>query len=141
LQSGPATGLADEAAVLHFRPGLESVPIGLSPIKPALGKEAPGYGTEGQQRHPVLLAQLGHSVIAGPLVEQREADLVRDNLEAAAQHEPQVSGVGVGDTEVANQPLVLELLKVGKCVEIARVGVVPGVELQQIETIGLHSVE
>ena len=55
-------------------------------------------------------AKLGHSMRARPLIEEREAHLVRRDRDAGVDDHSQVRGVGIGEAEVEDQSLVLELL-------------------------------
>ena len=55
LQRRPAAGDADEAAVLHLRPGAVALPVGLGRAQPAIAEPAAAQRAVGQQRHVELL--------------------------------------------------------------------------------------
>ena len=65
----------------------------------------------GEQRHVELLAHRGQRA-GGTTVDERRAHLVRHDRDAARQHQPQVGGVDVGEPEVADEALALQLVQV-----------------------------
>ena len=52
-----------------------------------------------------------------------------------------MGGVGVGHSQMPYQAFGLQFLKVGQGIQIARIGIVPGVELQQVEAVTAQAVE
>jgi hypothetical protein len=132
--------LPSAAAVLHLRPGLEPVRGRVGRADPPLGEESAGHRPEGEELHSVLDAEGCHPVEGAP-VEEREADLVRDDPEARVQGEPQMLGVEVGEPHVPDQPLLPELLEPGELVDPGGVGVAPGVVLQEVDGFRVHPVQ
>ena len=76
----------------------------------------------------------------GTPVEEGEADLVRNNLDAVLHQHAKMRGVEIGDAEMPDQPFLLQPHQLGHGVEIAGMLVVPPVELQEIETIDTEAI-
>ena len=140
LKPRPSAGRSDEAAVLHPRPGAGLFPVRLGLAEPAFGEPSAGHGAVGQQLHAGLEAQRRHRARRAR-VEQGERHLIGDDRNAARQRHVQVGGIDVGEAEVTDQPLVAQFLQEEQRVEPARIGVGPGVELQQIEPFGAEPCE
>ena len=95
----PASGLVDVALVLHLRPGIEVVLFGFGFIQPLLGQESACQCAEGQNLHAFLFAEFCHAV-CGALIEQGEADLVGNDLDAGFKDDVEMRRVEVGEAEV-----------------------------------------
>ena len=134
LQRAPPAGHPQETAVLHLRPRGEALPVRLRRAEPAFGEPAAGQRAVRQQLHAVLDAE-GRQAPRRALIEQRERHLVRHDVDAARDDDAQVRGVEVGQAEVTDQALGLQLLQVEQRFEPARIGVVPGVVLQEVDRL------
>ena len=110
LQRLPAPNRADEAPVPHLRPRSGPFPIGLVAPEPALAEPASCERAVGQQMDTMGLAERRH-LAPGALIEQRERHLVGDHLDSAGDDDAEVSGVDVGQAQMADQPLALEVLE------------------------------
>ena len=142
LQRLPSARLANEATVLHLRPGFEPIPVGLRPAKPALGEESAGNGAEGEHGDAVPMdtarscrwsMRADRAVKNKPGSTRSRCRCRRIILRCA------VSTFVI--PEITNQPLVLELLQVAQRIQIARIGIVPGVKLQQVDPVAAQAVE
>ena len=140
LEGFPAAGGVDEALVFHLRPGLQAISGRFRFPQPALAQESPRHRSEGQQLHPMALAQFAHRP-PGALVDQRIAHLVGHHFDAAVHHDAQVGGVEIGQAELADQAGLLELLQPIQAIQPVGIGIVPGVELQQVDPLHLQAVE
>ena len=134
LKAVPSPCLVHEAAVLHLRPGQRVVDGWRRPVQPAVAQQPAGECPVGQQLHAVGPAHLGHGCGRAP-VQQRVADLVADDGYAAVERHVQVHRVQIGRPQVQNLPLGLQVGQVEQAIQPARVGVVPGVELEQIDAL------
>ena len=85
-------------------------------------------------------ADLGHRACRAP-VQQGHADLVGDDRHAAAHRYIEVDGVAVGQPQMPDASGRLVLGEHEEAVQPARIGVVPGVELQQVDAIGSQTGE
>ena len=134
LQRRPAAGRADEAPVLHLRPGARAFPVGLVLPQPRVAEPAAAHRAVGEQAHAVFGAHGGEPA-GGAAVDERAAHLVRHDLDATGEHQAQMRGIHIREPQMADAPLVLQVLQVEQRVEPRRVGVVPGVELQQVDRL------
>jgi len=74
----------------------------------------------------------------GPSVDQAVLDLVRDDSDPRFGDPGQVDRIEVGQGEVTDAALVLQVGHVAECVEVAGVVVVPPVELQDVQALDIH---
>ena len=92
----------------------------------------------GQKCNPVIVTERRHPRF-GPAIDQRVLHLVRDDGDAVIGDHAQPLGVEIGQGEVANLAFVTQIGEMLERVEIARVAVVPPMELEQVETVDTHS--
>ena len=93
-----------------------------------LCEEPPCDSSIDQQLDPVFQTQLGHST-TGTLVEEGETHLIGDNLDPTVHNDSQVSGIEIGQTQMANEPLLLEFLQPKQAIQPVRIRIIPGMEL------------
>ena len=136
LEGMPATNGLDEAVVLGLAPVGNGGRLALA--QPALAQKAAGQRAIGQQLDAFGLAQLAHAPGRAP-VEQRERHLVGCNRDAVAAQQVQVIGVKVGQSQVMDLAALAQLHQACHGIEIARVGVVPPVELHQVDALDSES--
>ena len=74
----------------------------------------------------------------GAAIDDRVLDLVRDDADAVIGDDSEPLGVEIGQCQVADLAVALQVAQVLEGVEIARVAVVPPMELQQIEAFDTH---
>ena len=86
----------------------------------------------------MIRAESGHSNL-GAAVDERVLHLVRYNPNAVIRDNAQTLGVEVGEREMANFALALQVGEMFERFEIARIVIVPPVKLQQVETLDAHS--
>ena len=82
-------------------------------------------------------ANLRHRPGRAP-VQQGEADLVGEDRQAAAHGHVEVDGVAVGQPQMPDAPGRLVLRKHEEAIQPARLGIVPGVELQEVDAVGVQ---
>ena len=104
--------------------------------EPFRAEPAAGNGAVGKQLHAAFETQRRHPAGGAP-VEQRHRDLVRDDRKTARERDVQVRGVGVRETEVGDEAFRPELVEVEHRIEPARVGPRPGMELQEVQPLGV----
>jgi len=132
LQGRPTPGRLNEAPVLLKGPGGQLLRGRLRLAQPLVREEAASEGAEGQETDAVFEADPRH-VLCGPQVQQREADLVAHNADAVREDQAQVRRVEVRQAQMTEEAGFAEGLQVSESVEVARVVVVPPVELQQVD--------
>ena len=140
LKLFPSSGDIYEAFVLHLRPGAQFLHGGFRFAQPALGQEAAGDGSEGQNADAAIPAQFRHFT-GCPLVKKGIAHLVGQHLYTAFHDDVQVGRIDIGQSEMTDQPFLAKFLQPEEAVEPGGVGVIPGVELQQVYGIRLQPVE
>ena len=132
LVRGPSADGLDEAAVFGLAPVGGIAGIGLS--KPALAEEAARQRTVGQQLDATGLAQRTHAAGGAP-VQQGKRHLVGGNRQAMAQQQSQMVGVEVRQAQMGNLTALAQARQVLHGIQIARVGVVPPMKLQQVDAL------
>ena len=140
LEHLPPARCIDIPFIFHFGPGGQFVRAGFRLAEPAFRQEAACYRSECQQLDAMLQTQLGHAT-PGPLIEERETDLIGHDCDTALHDDPQVGCIDIGKTQMANKPFLFELLKPVKAVQPHGIGIIPDVKLQKIQAAGLHPVE
>ncbi len=132
LQGIPPAGDAHEAAVLHLRPRAAALPVGLRLTEPSIRQPAPGERSVSEEPDAAREAH-GRQRPGRSPIEQREADLVRNHLDAGGANHVQVRRVHVRQADVRDQSLGLQRLQMPQAVDPARIGIAPRMELQQID--------
>src|SRR5712675_2144019 len=88
----------------------------------------------------MIAAERGHAAF-GPAIDQRVLHLIRDNGNTVIGDDTQTLGVEIGQREVTDFALALEVGEMSERVEIAPVTVIPPMELKEIEAFDAHSRE
>ena len=107
---------------------------GSGDAEPPLGQKAARDRAVAEKLHAALLAQRNKAVL-GPLVEKRVLDLHRHERHAGVEQGSRVGCIEVGAADLVDLPLVLKLLEDERGLDGARNGVVPPVELHEIEAL------
>lgn len=137
LKERPSPRGANEAPVLHLRPRFERIPVGLGRAQPLLAEKTAQHGAVAEQSHP-MLARVRRELGGEAGVDQAAADLVAHDLDAAGDRDAQMGGVEVGHADGTQSPGITLALQQPECIEPARIGEGPCVELQQIDRLHLQ---
>ncbi|MDF2975256.1 MAG: hypothetical protein K0R61_5706 [Microvirga sp.] len=102
--------------------------------EPSLRKKAARYRPIAQKLHVALLAQRNKAIL-GPLIEKRVLDLHRHKRHPRIEQGSRMGCIEVGAADLVDLPLILEFLEDESGLDGPWNGVVPPVELHQIETL------
>ena len=138
LQRIPSTRRAHKTSVLHLRPRVERVPVRLGLMQPAIREKPSGQRAKREDRDAFQLAVRRHRP-GRPLIEQRIANLVTDNRNAAFHQQLKMRGVHVRHAEMTNQPFLPELVEIEHGIQPARMRIRPRVKLQQVNARHTHA--
>src|ERR1700719_1321800 len=130
LEQRPSTPRVDHVLVLLQRGGAELGPPWLGTAQVFLREQTAKEGAIGKQRNSVVAAERSHPDL-GPAIDERILDLVRDDANMAGYH-VQALGIEIGQPEVTDFAFVLEVCEMLERVEIARVLIIPPMELEQV---------
>lgn len=86
----------------------------------------------------MLGAERGHPDL-GPAVDKGVLNLIRDHPEAMIADDPQPLGVEIGQPEMADLARLLQIGEMVERVEIALIGIIPPMKLQQVEALHAHA--
>ena len=139
LENGPATELVYDQFVLDKRtvrqPGHR-----FFVAQPAFREKAAGQGAVTQHLQSPLRAQGGQRVLRAP-VQQGILHLHADQRHPCVQHGGSARGIEIGAADIRNQAFTAQGRQFQRCLHHAGHGVVPPVELHQIQTLHAQALQ
>src|SRR5262249_12506184 len=107
-------------------------------VKVAFGEQPSADGAVGQQLHTVFAAERLHA-LGWSAVEERILHLVRDDANAVREDECQALCIEVGQSQVANFARFSQLHEIAERIQVACIGIVPPMELEQVKLFNAHA--
>src|SRR6266852_1088683 len=138
LEQAPSAPRIDHIFVFHQRGGIEFNAPRLRPSQVFLGKEAAAHGSIGQECDSVVAAEGRHPHLWSA-VDERILDLVGGYAYPLADDDFEAFSIEVREREVLYFPFMLKIGEVLERVEVVAVGIVPPMELQQVERFDSHT--
>ena len=139
LKQRPAAEFVDDELVFRQRPIGERAER-LLRAEPSVGQESAGDRSVAQEADAMGLAERGEAVF-GTAVDERILRLHRDERDAGVENLPDMGRIEIRAADMAHFSVASQIIERSKRVQPARLGVVPPMELHQIERVDLETAQ